>query len=337
MKNEHILFYNRFVTAVQENKPATVAELLTLYPFLVNYLEEPLSKELDPVTPFFFAVKNTAKFEVARILCAFGAFHKWGNLRKDSAFWMPRNGAPIPVLPEMAALKEADPQQLKTEIINKYHLQTIEQLYILTGVAPENCDKTMDKTMKQGPHLRFTLHMTDSSSIDLSLVLKLFGIQYCADLYKPEQQKIFITITPDQYPQINALFSSNVVPPDIIAKNRSIDIDQLTPETKVKLFDLLFSRKGMHDRNHKYPMVGVMSVLSRFMMENSPCFQTGSSLIKKRKKIETEESATTSSGLVDSLSSVYLPGLEATRRKLTTSLPEPLTPETDLISFSNTI
>ncbi len=247
MKTEEIRIYNKFITAVNRNTPHEVAELLYQHPFLKGELESFIPETQE--TPFQFALANPERKELAKVLFGFGA-----KKPEDSK----------------VTLTE-DPANLKKSVIAHYNLDTIEQLYILTGAYATNCDRTINDKRK-GPHLRFIFSLTDQRIEDTKVLLKLFGIEFYAALGTTNVR--YITITPDQFQKVNKLFKNHYF---LGEKSHNIKIDNLNDDERLSLFNIIFSEQflsELENRNkERYRMDHIMQIFAAFTMKKAPCFK----------------------------------------------------------------
>jgi hypothetical protein len=281
MTPEQTLTYNKFVTAVTQNKPNTVAELLYLHPFLLAELESSIDEE-KYISPFIFATANPERLELATVLRAFGADIKFESkyypvpeiTPYQEIYTPPIEDNPTPFIPEEIApelknLVAQDLNELKTEITKKYHLEPLKQLYILTGEAPINCDRTINANTK-GPHLRFILPKEGKRLDKTKTLLKAFGIPYC-DGFGSETSR-YLTIAPEAFKAVNQNFTFS-----LNHHSEAIKLGSFFLKEQEILLNIFPSHKyqiGLIDRNHnQYSLDTLLLKITKFNFSNSPGFK----------------------------------------------------------------
>ncbi len=257
--------YDKLMTAVKNLNAPQTAEILYFYPFLTPYLEKSM-----PGLNLHVAAQNSVE-----LIDIFNAF--WPDCEHEKNTNASQDSGSFPLLPLNGSenFKESI-AELKSTLIQKYNLETIYQLYILTGIQPTNCDRTLNKDGHKGPHLRFVLPFFDSLGKELSkeyietkTLLKLFNIEF-ADGFGTNQHH-FISILPNQYALINDIFNQQTLNP-----TSAIQTNILEDNEKLCLFNILFSldylRKLQKRNNDDYMLTGVMLTLANFNLNGSPCF-----------------------------------------------------------------
>ncbi len=278
MTSSQKIFYTIFLDTVKELNAAQVAVLLYVYPFICDHLEKEIP-DTDELTPFMYADSKNAN-ALGNVLLAFGAqpFSSSGTLLTVDISSK-----------EFANILEKDPIQFKNEIIKKYNLDIIHQLFILTGYPPINCDRTINMIKERGPHLRFVFldeGKNDKEKFNyVRMALKLFNIDYCDGLSIPSKKEYYITIAPDQYPLINQYFNPQ---PQGEIQQKTIDFNALTNEEKLILSNMLLSpdnlrrlkdrnnnpkyRSELERYNHEFSLEGIMLQFVKFSMHNILAF-----------------------------------------------------------------
>lgn len=280
MPVEQLPIYAKFVESVKKNDVQKTAELLHEHPFLSHNLEKVMPETTR--TPYLFCTLNPGMTELAEVLVVFGA--TLNNEKLASQEITPYQEMPLTQLPppssdspeiKLYSLLEKSLAERKQEVIKKYHLDTIQKLYILTGMRPFFCNRTLHRNGTQGSHLR--LMMPHLQKIRVEVLLNLFNIPFNDGFGTATHS--YIAILPANYDAINVYLNNSNVPTSIPSdiKIPNFSIDDLPSENKIALFDILFSTKfliGLEERNnHQYDLNKIMLHLAKFNMKNSFCFE----------------------------------------------------------------
>ncbi len=110
-----------------------------------------------------------------------------------------------------------------------------EMLYVLTGYQPECNDRTIRKGIS-GPHLRFVFSNNKEGFKHVLLMLQIYQIGYCGELYKkkPENRyESYITVDSAEFAKIKALFSKEVT--EIIKVKMDFEYESLDPNQQLAI------------------------------------------------------------------------------------------------------
>lgn len=277
MPIKQLPIYLKFVDSVKKNNVQEVAELLYEHAFLSTQLEKMMPK--TELTPYMFCTQNNDMTELADVLVIFGAVPQKKIPASQEAPLTPPVGSDAPSLASAeiklsTLLKKSLPEQ-KQEMIKKYHLDCIQKLYILTGVRPFTCSRTLHRDGTHGTHLRFMMPHLEKPSVEMALTL--FNIPF-NDGFGSKTHS-YISILPEHYRKIDSYFHSQDLPNDGTLKNNppNLSIDNLEPENKVALCNILYSTKflvALEERNNnQYSLDEIMQFLAKFTLKNSLCFE----------------------------------------------------------------
>lgn len=277
MQINQLPIYFKLAEAVKKNDAQKVAELVYEHTFLSKELERPLP-EMD-LTPYMFAIQNESTAELVKILVAFGAKTKvtksepyeitpYQEIPPTQLFYSSLSVKSLDIkltsiMPEKSLVEQ------KTDIIKKYHLDTIEKLYILTGFRPFHCDRTLHKNGTQGTHLRLMMPHVEKAQVEM--LLQIFNIPFNDGF--GSRTHSYISILPNNYGAIDSYFNNL----DFDKKSPNLFIDNLPPENKIALCNILYSPKfiaGLEERNaNQYSLNSIMLFLVKFNMKHSLCFE----------------------------------------------------------------
>lgn len=284
MQTKQLHTYSKFIDAVKKNDVQQVAELLYEHAFLSALLEKNMPE--TTLTPYAFCNQNKGRAELEEILIALGATSK--KEKPLSQEITPYQEIPLTQFVSSSSSFESSDIKLNNsasgdsliekqeKIIKKYHLDCIQKLYILTGIRPFTCDRTLNQHGKKGIHLRFMMPHLEKTSVEM--ILKLFNIPFNDGFGSTTHS--YISILPEYYRTIDSYFcnpalQSNAL--DANLKSSNFCIDEFSPEKKVALFDILYSNKFLanleHRNNNQYPLDTIMIFLTKFNMKNSFCFE----------------------------------------------------------------
>lgn len=282
MSNKRLPIYAKFIEAVKKNDVQRTAELLDEHSFLSDDLEKVMPE--TKLTPYQFSAQNQDMTELTEVLITFGAMPQKAELISQKI--TPYQEIPVTQFSpdsslgsgeiKLAVMPEKSLAERRKDVIKKYHLDIIEKLYILTGMRPFVCNRTLNKDGTQGSHLRFMMPHLKKAQIDM--LLKLFNIPFNDGFGSTTHS--YISILPTHYNAIDAFLNqpySSKLSSLSDKKVPSLSVDDLSSDHKIALCDILYSTKfliGLEKRNNnQYSLDSIMLCLKSFTVKNSPCFE----------------------------------------------------------------